>query len=241
MNEDENERDLTEAEVTSQTRFGPRPPPKGQVRHRFPLESRHIPPSGDVSPDGSRPWPQPSNTSRVLVWGGIAIAAAALTAGAVIAGRQVGSMIAGDDSPRPATGRDHQRELAEAAARGRAEGAEALRREAARRRAAAKAGEARMKSETRRVQRRAKGLVEDIAENTHRLNSSVGSLFSSLGAAMTGFRSVAGQSSSILREFSETAQTIRAFLDKSAKNAKATAEDAAEKVKDEVQRRTHNL
>ena len=42
--------------------------------------SRPIPPHGDVSPDGRRVWPQPSMTSRVLVYGGMGIAAAAATA-----------------------------------------------------------------------------------------------------------------------------------------------------------------
>lgn len=255
MNEDEQQQGLTEAEVTSDTRFGPRPPHKDHVHINSPYESRRIPPSGDVSPDGTRSWPQPSNSSRMLVWGGVAVAAAALTAGAVLAGKYVGTLMSeGGDKPRPPaprhedmlaearqTRRDYQRDLEEAAARGRAEGEAAIRREAARRRAELKSGEARVRSDTRRATRRAKGLVEDIEDNTQRLHNSVGSVFNSLGAAVTGFRSVAGQAGSIMREFNDTAQMIRGFLDKTVTQAKDSAKEAGEKVADEVKRRTHNL
>lgn len=59
--------------------------------------SRPIPPHGDVSPDGRRVWPQPSMTSRVLVYGGMGIAAAAATAGAILAVRKVADLVTGND------------------------------------------------------------------------------------------------------------------------------------------------
>ena len=44
----------TDADITSETRFGPRPVPKGHRRPAGPQDYRRIPPSGDVSPDGKR-------------------------------------------------------------------------------------------------------------------------------------------------------------------------------------------
>lgn len=71
-----------------------------------PYESRRIPPSGDVSPDGQRIWPRPSLAAKVLVWGGTGIAAAALTAGTILAARRLGEIAGGgshhhEDAPRP--------------------------------------------------------------------------------------------------------------------------------------------
>ena len=79
----------TGADETSETRFGPRPVPEGHRHPAGPSESRRIPPHGDVSPDGSRVWPRPSPTAKWLVWGGTALAAAAVTAGTVIVARQL--------------------------------------------------------------------------------------------------------------------------------------------------------
>lgn len=62
-----------------------------------PHASRYIPPSGDVSEDGKRIYPQPSLSSRILVWGGIVAASAAATAGAVLAVRTVVDGVAGTD------------------------------------------------------------------------------------------------------------------------------------------------
>lgn len=59
--------------------------------------SRPIPPHGDVSPDGDRVWPRPSMTSRVLVYGGAGIAAAAATAAAVLTVRKVADLVTGND------------------------------------------------------------------------------------------------------------------------------------------------
>ena len=54
---------------------GRRPVPPG--------ESRRVIPSGDVSPDGRRAYPRSSMTTKVLVLGGLGLAAAAATAGGV--------------------------------------------------------------------------------------------------------------------------------------------------------------
>lgn len=62
-----------------------------------PYESRAIPPSGDVSPDGTRAYPAPSLTAKVVTYGGAAVAAAALTAGGVLAVRKIADMVSGND------------------------------------------------------------------------------------------------------------------------------------------------
>ena len=43
-----------------------------------PYAAQRVLPHGDVSPEGDRAWPEPSLTSRVLVYGGAAVAAAVL-------------------------------------------------------------------------------------------------------------------------------------------------------------------
>ena len=92
---------LTDADVTSETRFGPRPVPEGHRRPHVAPQPRRIPPHGDVSPDGKHTWPKPSRSARWLTWGGTAIAAAAVTAGAVLAARHVADLLS-DDSARRA-------------------------------------------------------------------------------------------------------------------------------------------
>lgn len=62
-----------------------------------PDESRRVPPHGPVSPDGRQAWPQPSQTARVVVYGGVVLAAAGLTAATVLLGRK----LMGSDEPAP--------------------------------------------------------------------------------------------------------------------------------------------
>ncbi len=90
----------TGADTPGDTRFGPRPVPKGHRHPAGPSESRRIPPHGDVSPDGHRVWPRPSPTAKWLVWGGTALAAAAVTVGAVIAARHVLDALSDKDADR---------------------------------------------------------------------------------------------------------------------------------------------
>ena len=75
-----------------------RPVDRGQETYRPSGHvSRPTPPHGDVSPEGDRAWPKPSMTSRVLVYGGAGIAAAAATAAAVLAVRKVADLVTGGD------------------------------------------------------------------------------------------------------------------------------------------------
>lgn len=74
-----------------------RPAAGAAARPAGPDESRPVPPHGPVSPDGRHAWPQPSQTSRVIVYGGVVLAAAGLTAATVLLGRK----LMGSDEPAP--------------------------------------------------------------------------------------------------------------------------------------------
>ena len=80
-----------------------------------PYAAQRVLPHGDVSPEGDRAWPEPSLTSRVLVYGGAAVAAAAVTAGAVLAVRKVADIVSGNDE----VDRDADRAAERAAERAR--------------------------------------------------------------------------------------------------------------------------
>ncbi|MCV2446871.1 hypothetical protein [Paracoccus sp. DMF] len=205
----------TEADAPSDTRFGPRPVPPGHRGPHDAPESRRIPPHGAVSPDGSRPWPQPSRSARWLVWGGTALTAAALTAGTVIAARQVMHALS-DPSPhrdlppkaqRMAAMPDPEREALRrrAETRDRAEDARAEQL-----RAAAAQARPRPRKPAPRV-----GLMQEIEANTASLTKGVDNVMQALTAGMTGFRTVAAQASDIMREFGDAAALVQDILGRS--------------------------
>ena len=75
-----------------------RPVDRSQERYEpSHLGPRRTLPHGDVTRDGAHAWPRPSMTSRVLVYGGAALAAAAVTAGTVLAVRKVADLVTGND------------------------------------------------------------------------------------------------------------------------------------------------
>lgn len=191
---------ITDADVTSQTRFGPRPVPEG---HRHPHEaprSRRIPPHGDVSPDGTRAWPQPSRAARWLVWGGTALAIAGATAGAVIAARKASDLL-GDDTPRGTPKRRVAPPGPPPSAR-------------------APWQDDHPRPPRRRRKRR---LMDEVQDNTAHLGNSVDGVMRSLTSAMSGFRNVAGQAGAIMREFSDAADLVRGVMgdDKPRRHRKA--------------------
>lgn len=77
-----------------------------------PYGSQRMLPHGTVSRDGMSAEPETSLTTRILVWGGAGIAAAAITAGGILAVRKVADLVAGDDD-------DDDREAQRAADRAR--------------------------------------------------------------------------------------------------------------------------
>lgn len=208
----------TEADLTSQTRFGPRHSPKGHRVTSQRLESRRIPPHGDVSPDGRKIWPTPSLTTKILVWGGTGIAVAAATAGTVMAARHVADMVAGPATPKrpPAPGpRPEVQRSAPAPDYVQAE------------------------PRPRRAKAKRKPLMDEIQDNTHRLSVSASDVVGALGALLTGFRLVAENGGDIVRQFSDTANSIRSFLDREPATEKHR--DAAEAPDSAADPRTHRL
>lgn len=179
----------SEADVTSQTRFGPRPVPKDHRRLSEAPQSRHIPPHGDVSPDGKRIWPQPSRAARWLVWGGTALAVAGMTAGAVIAARKASDLLSDDKPRRPVQPRMTPPGPPPSA-------------------------QAPWQDDRPRPPRprRKRRLMDEVQENTAHLGNSVDGVMRSLTSALSGFRTVAGQAGSIMREFSDAADLVRGVM-----------------------------
>ncbi|MFT4013774.1 MAG: hypothetical protein QM682_10285 [Paracoccus sp. (in: a-proteobacteria)] len=202
----------TDADVLSETRFGPRPVPQGHRPPHGPHESRRIPPSGDVSPDGSRSYPRPSRLAKWIVWGGTGIAAAALTAGTVYAARHVADLLDGDKSPaggpRPAKP-PHMPAEAARDDRPPRQGARQDAQDRAARFAAPSADEPRARPR-RRAPRR--NLMQEIEQNTQSLSQGVDSVMRSVNHAVTGFGGVAGQAAQIVREFGDVAVLIRELM-----------------------------
>lgn len=177
----------TEADTTSDTRFGPRPVPQGHHHPQGKPQARRIPPHGAVSPDGRKPWPQPSSSAKWLTWGGTALTAAALTAGTVIAARQLIHALS-DDKPRRGPSPNPPRST-QGFAPPPPEPAPKPRRRA------------------RRV-----GLMQEIETNTASLTHGVDNMMQAVTAGMTGFRTVAGQASAIMREFGDAAAMVQDIL-----------------------------
>lgn len=198
-----------------------------------PSESRMIPPHGDVSPDGRHVWPRPSLTARVLVYGGVALAAAGATAGAVILARKAGCALSGcrdgdagqTDAPRFAATDDTEREaIRRAIARREAE--DAAWRDALRRRAAAEAAEvpaaapARAPRRARRRPPPRDGLR--IGDLTNALRDASGFV----AAAVSGFASVARQGG-LLDQFRNAADLLRGGATPEAPHTEGAAQGRA--------------
>lgn len=235
--------------------------------------SRHRPrvvlPHGTVSRDGAHAEPEHSLTSRVLVYGGAAIAAAALTAGAVLAVGTVVDIVSGNDEiDRDA---DRAADRARDAVYDRASGRNAPRfaamdeRERAGMRSRASVRLRQDEAERARIRSRATetfgprgndpsgedrprpprpegdrphreqgrherpahmrsrrprpphesglGFLGDIEHSGKNIAQSITGIMQAVTAAMEGFRQVAGQAEGVVREFSNTADNIRGFLD----------------------------
>lgn len=206
----------TGADTPGDTRFGPRPVPKGHRHPAGPSESRRIPPHGDVSPDGHRVWPRPSPTAKWLVWGGTALAAAAVTVGAVIAARHVLDALSDKDADRDSRHGGPRSGLAPRFADLSPDEREAMRRRAQSRddedarhlaRLRAEAEQARAVERPRRRPRRA-SFAQEVETNAASLRSGIESLM----MGVTAFRSVASQASGIMREFDGASGIIGAIL-----------------------------
>ncbi|WP_312524964.1 hypothetical protein [Paracoccus sp. (in: a-proteobacteria)] len=253
---------LTDADVTSETRFGPRHPPEGHRPHGSPYEARHIPPHGDVSPDGKHIWPQPSQSSRILVWGGMALATAAVTAASVLAARRVIEMVQNDDhppAPHPAPQPPKRRKPSHQAAphlaprfaemdgqerqelRNRTRERE-LEDALAAAHQRAEAAEEAVKRARRRARPARKNFISEVESNTRRLSGSADSAIGSLSAAFSGFRAVAAQAAGIVGEFETAAKVVRGLMAKGSEQAKEAVKDEADEIRQDFKdRRDHRL
>jgi hypothetical protein len=154
-----------------------------------------------VSPDGTRAYPRPSQSAKWLVWGGTALAAAAATAGTVYAARHIAALIAGDGDrqPRPKP-RDTQ--------------APGFYRPAPTSRTAPERDHEAPRAQRPRPTRKARpNLMQEIQSNTASLSQGMDGVMQSLSSAVAGFRGVAGQASTIIRDFSDAAALVRDIID----------------------------
>ena len=204
---------LTEADRTSETRFGPRPVPGGHHKPKG-LQARRTIPSGRVSPDGRSAYPTPALGTRIAVWGGVAVGVAGGTAAAIFAIRKLAEAISGDSrsgrhdrksmAPRFLEMDEHERDAVRQ--RVRAQDRED-RQEFARLRAQASQNRPRVRPCSQKG-----NFVEDLIQTSTRLSESLEGVAKSVSVAMDGFRSVARQATEVVSEFAETADQLRAAL-----------------------------
>ncbi|SNR56060.1 hypothetical protein EYF88_11035 [Paracoccus sediminis] len=211
----DNDRRGSEADRTSQTRFGPRPVPGGHHVPKASQQSRRVIASGRMSPDGRSAYPTPAMGTKIAVWGGIALGVAGGTAAAVFAVRKIAEAIS--DDPRPSHGQrpmsaprfvqmdEDEREMMRR--RVRAQDRED-RKEFARLRA-----EASQNRPVPKFQKTSKGnFVDDLIQTSTKLSASLDGVAKSLGTAIESFRSVARQATEIMAEFAATADQLKAAL-----------------------------
>ena len=215
--------------------------PADNGQHAPHLESRRIPPHGDVSPRGDRIWPRPSASAKLLIYGGTALGAAAATAAGILAVRKIADLVSGND----ALDREAEHAAEQAAERARARVYAAAKSPAARPATATRfsimsepdRGEfhtrarSRMRedAQTRRPQSeqagaqdgprvsrpqsaRKQGFLDEVESNAQRITRTINEVVGAVGAAVTGFRAVAGQADGILREFGGAADELRSFF-----------------------------
>ncbi|TJZ91537.1 hypothetical protein FA743_10555 [Paracoccus gahaiensis] len=233
--------EMTEADRTSQTRFGPRPVPKAHktaspYAHRKMVSSR-IPPSGKVSPDGKQSWPEPSTTAKVVVWGGVALGVAGIAAAISMA---VQSLSGDDDAPAPRRRADGARSNGPRPAAPRFAEMDEDDREAMRRRVRAQA----LEDNHRSAQARSKAgrgkanVAKDLTRTATDLSQGLNGVAQSLLAAFQSFRGVSHQATGIVGEFVAAADQLRAIMNGGAgPRPGATDTDPARPLRDEPPRR----
>lgn len=176
MNDHDQNTPRTEADRTSQTRFGPRPVPKDHLvgGHRA-QTGRH---------------PQPSLSTKLIVWGGVALAVAGGTAGALMATRKIANLIADEPAPHPS------RLTVAPAPRPRSEPHPTP----------APAPRARPASEPPR------NIARELTQTAQHLSGSLNGVAGSLLQAFEGFRRVAAEANGIVSEFARTADQVRTVM-----------------------------
>ncbi|WP_295043896.1 hypothetical protein [uncultured Paracoccus sp.] len=215
------DRPLTEADRTSQTRFGPRPVPPG---HHGP-QARRVIPSGRVSSSGRSSHPTPSTGAKIALWGGVALGVAGGTAAALFAIRKIAEAISDDD--RPGSGRSNQshharhgrNHAAPRFARLDEDDREAMRRRVREQDRQDRQEAARLRAEASRrrpapaaPKRKKANFAEGLIDTSTRLSQSLEGVAKSMAIAVESFRGVAGQATGIVQDFAGAADQLRSAL-----------------------------
>lgn len=234
---------LTEAGQTSETRFGPRPVPPGHHGNADLRMHRHVP------SDRQTIYPSPSLTSKIVVWGGIALGVAGATAATVMAARKLGDLMSEDRKKSPPHARSYapqQQHVAPRFAEMDDDAQEAMRRRVRAQAHADAEDAAHLRAAASRRRRKPKrNLAHELTETASNLSSGLDGVTRSLANAFQGFRSVATQATDIVSEFALAADQLRSVMrgsetsDRHAEHESARA-DTVEEAKQE-ERRTHRL
>jgi hypothetical protein len=166
------------------------------------MVSSAVPPSGDVSPDGKEIWPRPSLSAKIIVWGGMALGVAGITAASAIAARK----LVGSD--RPATPRNPSAP--------RFAQLDDDEREAMRRRVRAQAREdstqaARLRSQAGRGREKA-NFAKDLTRTATDLTDGLNGVAQSLVTAFDSFRGVSRQATTIVGDFVAAADQLKSMV-----------------------------
>ncbi|WP_405404851.1 hypothetical protein [Paracoccus sp. Ld10] len=176
---------LTEADRTSQTRFGPRPVPVGHRRLNSP-----------VTDDAS-------TAAKVVVWAGVALGMAGVTAAAAIVARK---LVVGDDTRQT----KHRETAAPRFARLEEEEREAMRRRVRAQARDDNAHVARVRANASRG--RSGNFAKDLTRTATDLSQGLNGVAQSLAGAFQSFRGVSSQATTIVGDFVAAADQLRAIL-----------------------------
>ena len=176
---------LTEADRTSQTRFGPRPVP---AEHRGP------------QPRGTD---DTSTVAKAVVWAGVALGMAGVTAAAAIVARKLAGT---DDELRPV----HRHAVAPRFAHLEEEEREAMRRRVRAQARDDSAHAARVRAKASRG--RNGNFAKDLTRTATDLSQGLNGVAQSLAGAFQSFRGVSSQATTIVGDFVAAADQLRAIL-----------------------------
>lgn len=206
---DDDNHHLTEADRECDTRFGPRPVPEGHIPSN---RARRISRGNALSPRDT------TLSTKLIVWAGVTLGVAGLTAGSLMAARKISDMTAGD-RPKPPLReyygdrmssmaprfadldeeeRENMRRRVRAQARDDAREAARLRAEAGRQRS--------------RQQHGSGNFARDLTRTADDLSGSIEGVANALVKAFTSFRGVASQAAGIMSDFVQSADHIRSVL-----------------------------
>lgn len=202
MSHDKDPHHLTEADRDSETRFGTRRVPDGH-RTGSPYPHRHIKssriiPSAPVSPDGRSAYPRPALSSKIIVWGGVALGVAGLTTATLLAARKISDVISDDPQPMPRAARQPPAEAAVAPP----------------------------PKSPKSLQAPRGNIAQDMTRTANDLSSSLNGVAQTLLGAFSGFQRVASQANEIMSEFSHAADQLRAMTGRAAEPSASPPGDA---------------